>query len=67
MKINVHNLNEVKALIKEAFANGTEGEYQDATWFTHKDELICKSKINFTEFELILSKEDGGGSLTIEM
>ena len=57
-KQTVHNLMEVKALIKEAFSHGNEMSYNHSTWFSHNYEWLCKSFIRDTEFELVVSNVD---------
>lgn len=64
LKISVHNENEIKALIKEAFANGDKEKYQRARWVTHQGERICISEIELTEFVL---KYPDNSTLTIEV
>ncbi len=53
-KQTVHNLNEVKALIKEAFARGDEWRYEGTEWFSHDGEKLCKSIIHAIEAELVM-------------
>lgn len=60
----VHNLNEVKALVKEAYAPGREDMYQGTLWYSHTGEFICRSKISDIDFELVLENRD---SLTIDV
>lgn len=62
--IRVHNLMEVKALIKEAYARGSEHELHNVTWLSHAGEYLCRSLVSLTEFELILPNND---SLIIEV
>ena len=52
VKMRVHNLTETKALVKEAFAKGSELEFHGTVWNTHEGELICVSFIRDVEFEL---------------
>jgi len=70
MKMTVHNLMEVKALIKESYARGAEMGFNKVQWNKHTGEPICISHIRDTEFELTLSSEemvDGYRHLTIEV
>ncbi len=64
VKMRVHNLMEVKALIKEAYGRGSEAEYHGTVWNTHEGQLICVSFIHDTEFELQMEDKS---SLTIEV
>lgn len=52
IKMRVHNLMEAKALLKEAYAKGSELEFHGTVWRTHDDQLICVSFIRDVEFEL---------------
>lgn len=63
-KQTAHNLNEVKALIKESFSRGDEEAYQGTEWIAHTGERLCRSKIRLTEFELELPDMS---SLTMEV
>jgi hypothetical protein len=53
-KQTAHNLLEVKVLIKEAFARGDEEKFNGTVWTSHNGEKICISKIELTEYELVL-------------
>lgn len=64
LRLNVHNIAEVKALIKESFARGDEYQFDGAHWLTHAGEPICQSVVRHTEFELVLTDRS---SLTIEV
>ena len=63
-KMTVHNLNEVKALIKESFSVGDESQYDYTVWYSHSGELLCTSKMDHTDFELVLEDRS---SITIEV
>lgn len=64
LKMRVHNLNEVKALIKEAYSHGNEIEFDAVPWESHTGEKLCTSLIRFTDFELILPDRS---SVTVEV
>jgi hypothetical protein len=57
-KQTVHNLNEVKALIKESFSRGDELTFDGTKWFKHDGQYLCKSFIRDTEFELTVEDVD---------
>lgn len=58
-KIGVHNLNEIKALIKEAYVNANEYAYHEAVWISHRTgEQIARSFIRDTEFEIVVEDVD---------
>lgn len=68
--MRVHNLNEVKALIKESYSSGMEMDFQKTQWNTHDGKFICTSDIRDTEFELTVVDTDlldGYRSVTIEV
>lgn len=59
LKISVHNISEIKALIKEAYARGEECSYHEATWISHRTGgRIAKSFIGNTEFEIVVEDVD---------
>ncbi len=60
----VHNLNEVRALVKESYARGMEEAFDGATWIAHTGGEICKTAIRFTEFDLVMPDRS---SLTVEV
>lgn len=62
--MTAHNLNEVKALIKEAFSRGNEEDFSGTQWIAHGGEFLCKSEIKLTEFELVMPDRS---SITIEV
>jgi hypothetical protein len=64
IKMRVHNLMEVKALIKESFGHGSELQFHGTVWNTHEGQLICVSFIRDVEFELQMPDRS---SLTIEV
>jgi hypothetical protein len=69
-KMAVHNLMEVKALIKESFARGEEHIYEGTLWYKHNGGYIAKSFIRNTEFELVVEDVeslDGYRSVTVEV
>jgi propanediol utilization protein len=69
-KMTVHNLMEVKALIKESFAQGAEHEFNETKWFSHAGQYICKSFVRDVEFELVvedIQSLDGFRSVTVEV
>ncbi len=64
-KQTAHNELEVKTLIKESFAQGTEDKYHGTKWFKHDSgDFICESEIELTEF--VLHTPDGS-STTVEV
>lgn len=63
-KMTVHNLMEVKALIKEHYQSGSEMDYEDTRWFTHDGEFLCQSSIFDTDFCLYLPDKS---SLLVEV
>lgn len=66
----VHNLNEIKALIKEAYSSGSEHEFDKTDWYTHDGKYLAKSLIRNTEFELVVEDTDaleGYRSVTVEV
>lgn len=63
-KMTAHNLMEVKALIKEAFACGMELNFDGTRWFSHSGEFICLSSIDHTDFTLHLDTKE---SVTVEV
>lgn len=69
-KMTVHNLMEIKALIKESFARGEEYEFDKTKWFTHAGKYIAKSFVRDVEFELVvedIESLDGYRSVTVEV
>jgi predicted DNA-binding WGR domain protein len=65
-KDSAHNLNEVKALIKEAYGRGEEMLYNGTKWMKHdSDEVLCISHIDDVDFKLDISSD--GSTLTIEV
>ena len=69
-KMTAHNLMEVKALIKEAFACGMELNCDGTRWFSHSGEYLAQSFIRNTEFELVVEDVDsldGYRSVTVEV
>lgn len=71
LKIGVHNISEIKALIKEAYASGNELAYHEAVWTNRRTgERIAKSFISDTEFELVVEDVqylDGYKSVLVEV
>lgn len=68
--MRVHNLMEVKALIKESYSHGTELVFDKTTWLSHNETHICVSRVRDTEFELIVEDTqslDGYRSVTMEI
>ena len=63
-KMTVHNLMEVKALIKESFVVGDENEFDGTRWFTHANQFLCLSSVDLTEFTLHLDTRD---SVTVDV
>jgi hypothetical protein len=69
-KMTVHNLMEIKALIKESFARGEEFIYENTQWFSHSGKYLAKSFVRTTEFELVVEDVeslDGYRSVTVEV
>ena len=54
MKMTVHNITEVKALIKESINSGDVEKFNGAQWFSHNGEYICRSFTSFEMFHLEL-------------
>lgn len=69
-KMTVHNLMEIKALIKEAFAFGMELNFENTQWYSHSGKYLAKSFIRDVEFELVVEDVDsldGYRSVTVEV
>ncbi len=69
-KMTVHNLMEVKALVKESYSRGNELSYNGTEWFTHAGTRIGKSFTRDTEFEIVvedIESLDGYRSVTVEV
>lgn len=58
IKNTAHNLNEVKALVREAFQNGNELEFHKTQWMSHSGTFICTSHVRDVEFELVVEDVD---------
>lgn len=58
MKMQVHNLMEVKALVKEAFQRGDESQFDKQKWAKHDGTFLCTSFVRDTEFELVVEDTD---------
>lgn len=43
MKQNVHNILEVKALLKEELLSGDPDKYNGTMWYSHSGEYLCRS------------------------
>jgi hypothetical protein len=70
MKNTAHNLNEVKALIKESYQNGNEMNFNKTQWFSHNGNFLCTSNVRDVEFELTVENTDsldGYRSVIIEV
>lgn len=69
-KMRVHNIMEIKALIKTSFALGSEHEFEGTKWYTHDGKYIAKSFVRDVEFELVVEDTDtldGYKSITMEV
>lgn len=69
-KNTVHNLIEVRALIRESYQNGRELEFNKTKWYSHSGKFLCTSTIFDTEFELTvedIDSLDGYRSVTCEV
>lgn len=70
MKQTVHNVTEIKALVKEAYMKATELDLHKAKWFSHDGKFLATSHIRDTEFELVVedvNSLDGYRSVIVEV
>lgn len=70
IKNTAHNLNEVKALVKESYSSGNEMTFDKTKWFSHDGKFIATSFVFDTEFELVVEDTDsldGYRSLKVEV
>ena len=63
-KMTVHNIMEVKALIKEEYAKGNEANFNGTGWYDHSGNYLCTSHIDDVDFKLDLEDRS---TLTVDV
>lgn len=69
-KQTVHNIAEIKALVKESYAQGAELKFDQTEWYSHSGKRLAKTHVYDTEFEVVVEDVeslDGYRSIIIDM